>query len=143
MRIALISDIHANLPRSTPALRGRRNWGMDRLASSAISSAMARTLGTAVVETCLAAGERGAIAVLGKHDLAVLKPRADMNRQSRSDRWTRSQLSESENPFLPAPLRGEVRRALFVHADASESAAWHYVTDAEAARASLAGCLRL
>ena len=56
--------------------------------------------------------------------------------------WTRNQLSEASQSFL-ATLPLEVRSGdiLFVHADASDPGAWHYVADAEMARASLSGCL--
>ena len=55
--------------------------------------------------------------------------------------WTREQLSETSKSFLAAlPLEVRSGDVLFVHADASDPAAWHYVTDAEMARASLSGC---
>ncbi len=141
MRIALISDIHANLPALDACLAAAEKLGMDRLAF------LGDFVGygpdpEAVVERVSPLVSAGAIAVLGNHDLAVLKPARDMNpAAAEAIAWTRSQLSESGKSFL-AGLPFEVRSgdALFVHADASDPAAWHYVTDAEAARASLAGC---
>ena len=86
--------------------------------------------------------EAGAIAVLGNHDLAVLKATRDMNATAAEAlAWTRAQLSEASKSFL-AGLPFEVRSGdmLFVHADAANPAAWHYVTDVAAARASLSAC---
>jgi predicted phosphodiesterase len=84
----------------------------------------------------------GAIAVLGNHDKAALVPSKGMNSTAaQAIAWTRNQLSEASKSFL-ATLPLEVRSGdiLFVHADASDPAAWHYVTDAEMARASLSNC---
>ena len=140
MRIALISDIHANLPALQACLSAAKRLQADRLAF------LGDFVGygpdpEAVVARVRPLVEAGAIAVLGNHDLAVLKPTRDMNATAAEAlAWTRTQLSEASKSFL-AGLPFEVRsgEVLFVHADASDPAAWHYVTDSEAARASLTG----
>lgn len=141
MRIALISDIHANLPAFEACLAAARRLGAERLAF------LGDFVGygpdpEAVVERVKLLVEAGAIAVLGNHDMAVLKPSRDMNpTAAEAIAWTRDQLGKDAKSFL-AGLPFEVRSGdmLFVHSDASDPAAWHYVTDAEAARASLSGC---
>lgn len=141
MRIALISDIHANLPALDACLA----------AAAALDAGRLAFLGDfvgygpdpeAVINRVRPLVQQGAIAVLGNHDLAVLKPSRDMNSTAaEAIAWTRTQLSAESASFL-ASLPFEIRQAdmLFVHAEASDPAAWHYVTDAETARASLTDC---
>jgi diadenosine tetraphosphatase ApaH/serine/threonine PP2A family protein phosphatase len=140
MRIALISDIHANLPALEACLSAA-----ERLEAGSLAF-LGDFVGygpdpEAVVARVRPLVEAGAVAVLGNHDLAVLKPSKDMNAAAaEAIAWTRAHLSEDAKSFL-ARLPFEVRSGdmLFVHADASDPAAWYYVTDAETARASLAG----
>lgn len=141
MRIALISDIHANLPALEACLAAAGRLQAERFAF------LGDFVGygpdpEAVVARVHPLVEAGAIAVLGNHDLAALKPTKDMNATAaQAIAWTRKQLSAESTSFL-AGLPFEVRSGdvLFVHADASDPAAWNYVTDAETARASIEGC---
>lgn len=141
MRIALISDVHANLPALEACLAAVARLQASRLVF------LGDFVGygpdpEAVINRVRPLAEAGAIAVLGNHDMAVLKPTRDMNSAAaQAIAWTRQQLSETSKSFLAA-LPFEVRSgdALYVHADASDPSAWHYVTDAETARASLSGC---
>jgi predicted phosphodiesterase len=141
MRIALISDIHANLPALEACLVAAERLEADRLAF------LGDFVGygpdpESVVNRVRPLVEAGAIAVLGNHDMGVLKPTRDMNATAAEAlAWTRTRLSEAAKSFL-ASLPFEVRSGdvLFVHSDASDPAAWYYVTDADAARASLSGC---
>jgi diadenosine tetraphosphatase ApaH/serine/threonine PP2A family protein phosphatase len=140
MRIALISDIHANLPALDACLSAAERLGAGELAF------LGDFVGygpdpEAVIERVRPLVDAGAVAVLGNHDLAVLKPSKDMNpTAAEAIAWTRKHLSEDAKSFL-ARLPFEIRSGdvLFVHADASDPAAWYYVTDAETARASLMG----
>jgi predicted phosphodiesterase len=141
MRIALISDIHANLPALEACLAAAERLEAGKLAF------LGDFVGygpdpEAVIDRVKPLVAAGAIAVLGNHDMAVLKPPRDMNPvAAEAIAWTRGQLSGDAKSFL-AGLPFEVRAGdvLYVHADASDPAAWHYVTDAESARASLSGC---
>lgn len=141
MRIALISDIHANLPALDSCLAAAERLHAEKLAF------LGDFVGygpdpEAVIRRVRPLVQDGAIAVLGNHDLAVLKPSRDMNSAAaEAIAWTRTQLSTESASFL-ASLPFELRSAdmLFVHAEASDPAAWHYVTDAETARASLTDC---
>jgi predicted phosphodiesterase len=141
MRIALISDIHANLPALEACLISAERLKADRIAF------LGDFVGygpdpEAVIDRVRPLVEAGAIAVLGNHDQAVLKPSRDMNSTAaKAIDWTRKRLGSAAKAFL-AGLPLEVRSGdiLFVHSDATDPAAWHYVTDAETARASLSGC---
>jgi diadenosine tetraphosphatase ApaH/serine/threonine PP2A family protein phosphatase len=140
MRIALISDIHANLPALEACLSAA-----ERLEAGGLAF-LGDFVGygpdpEAVIERVRPLVDAGAVAVLGNHDLAVLKPSSDMNPvAAEAIAWTRRRLSEEAKSFL-ARLPFEIRSGdvLFVHADASDPAAWYYVTDAETARASIMG----
>jgi predicted phosphodiesterase len=141
MRIALISDIHANAPALEACLAAAQRLAADRLAF------LGDFVGYGpdpedVINRVRPLVEAGAIAVLGNHDLAVLKATRDMNATAAEAlAWTRAQLSDASKSFL-AGLPFEIRSgdALFVHSDAANPAAWHYVTDVAAARASLSAC---
>lgn len=140
MRIALISDIHANLPALDACLSAAERLEAGGLAflGDFVGYGPDPEAVIARVRPLVAAG---AIAVLGNHDLAVLKPSKDMNPvAAEAIAWTRRTLSEDAKSFL-ARLPFEIRSGdcLFVHSEASDPAAWHYVTDAQTARASLMG----
>lgn len=141
MRIALLSDIHANLPALEACLAAAGNLDAGRLAF------LGDLVGygpdpEAVVNRVAPLVQAGAIAVLGNHDKAVLVPARDMNSVARlAIAWTRERLSDASTSFLGAlPLEVRSGDALFVHAEASDPPAWHYVVDVESARASLSGC---
>lgn len=141
MRIALISDIHANLPALDACLAAaeRLDIGGHAFLGDFVGYGPDPE---GVIGRVRPLVEAGAIAVLGNHDLAVLKPSKDMNpAAAEAVAWTRRHLGEEAKSFL-ARLPFEVRSGelLFVHAEASDPPAWHYVTDAETARASLSGC---
>ncbi len=141
MRIALLTDIHANLPALEACLDAAGQLGAERLAF------LGDFVGygpdpEAVLRRVMPLVQSGAIAILGNHDKAVLVPTRNMNSSAaQALDWTRKQLSDEAKSFL-ATLPLEVRSGdiLFVHADASEPAAWNYVTDADMARASLTNC---
>ena len=92
-----------------------------------------------VVDTVTAHVERGAIALLGNHDVAVLTDDHNMNEAAAAAiDWTRTQLDESQRAFLTElPLFIEEEDRLYVHASAHEADQWHYVTDLYAASRSL------
>ena len=141
MRIALLADIHANMPALEACLTAASKWNVQRLVL------LGDLVGygpdpEAVAQRAAALVADGAIAVLGNHDKAALDGPRDLNSTAaEAMAWTREQLSETAKQFL-ADLPLEVRSGdmLFVHAEASAPAAWNYVTDVEVARNSLAGC---
>ncbi len=141
MRIALLSDIHANLPALEACLAATARHDAGRLAF------LGDLVGygpdpEAVVSRVAPLVQEGAIAVLGNHDQAVLVSARDMNTVARQAiAWTCERLSGASKSFLGAlPLEMRSGDALFVHADASDPPAWNYVVDGESARASLSSC---
>lgn len=140
MLIALLADIHANREALSACLEHAEAEGAGRLVF----------LGDVVgygadpewaVETVMARVGRGALALLGNHDQAALSEGggAGMNASAAAAiAWIRSRLSRESTEFLASlPLEVEEEGRLYVHADASDPAGWHYVTDADAARRSL------
>jgi diadenosine tetraphosphatase ApaH/serine/threonine PP2A family protein phosphatase len=137
----LLTDIHANLPALEACLGAAEQLGASRLAF------LGDFVGygpdpEAVLKRIMPLVRAGAVAILGNHDRAVLVPSRNMNSvAAQAIDWTRQHLSEAATSFLGTlPLEVRSDDLLFVHADASDPAAWHYVTDAEMARASLTHC---
>jgi diadenosine tetraphosphatase ApaH/serine/threonine PP2A family protein phosphatase len=139
MRIAFFTDIHANREALTACLDHAGGGRIDRYAF----------LGDYVgygadpvfaIETVMAHTERGAIAVLGNHDAAVLAPDQLMSNTAFAVmEWTRDRLDAAHNAFIKGlPLSLEDDGRLYVHASAHQPEAWHYVTDRHAASQCLA-----
>jgi len=138
MRIALLSDIHANQPAFAACLARARSEGAERfilLGDYVGYGADPDWCVSTVME--LVAG--GAVALLGNHDCAVGNPRVQMNTEANAAmEWTRSQLGQAQRKFLAElPLTFEEQGRLFVHSDASQPGHWNYVLDAGDAAQSL------
>lgn len=138
MLLALFSDIHANLPAFEACLDAAAAQGAERLVL------LGDFVGygpdpEAVVQRTMELVAAGAIAVKGNHDAAVLKQETGMNpTAAQAIAWTRNHLSPSALQFLSAlPMEVSDGSNLFVHADGSDPAAWHYVTDVQSASVSL------
>lgn len=139
MRIAILSDIHANRQAFEACLAGAREKGAERLV----------LLGDFVgygadpdwtVSTVMELVRKGAIAVRGNHDNAVSDTGERMNVEAQiAMEWTRCQLGAEQRKFLQdLPLTVAVADRLYVHADAKNPAAWHYVRSVEDAAESFA-----
>jgi diadenosine tetraphosphatase ApaH/serine/threonine PP2A family protein phosphatase len=142
MLIALMSDIHGNREALAACLDDAERQGAGRLVF--LGDLVGYGADPAwVVETVMARiGRGGAIALLGNHDEAATAPpssRGVMNSAAEAAiAWTRTRLDAEATAFLKSlPLEIEEEDRLYVHAEASAPARWHYVTDAEAARRSL------
>lgn len=138
MRLAFLSDIHANLPALEACLEALAAQGADRLVL------LGDFVGygpdpEAVVQRVIPLVEAGAIAIKGNHDAAALRNDSGMNpTAARAIAWTREHLSPSALQFLSSlPMEVSDGSHLFVHSDGSDPAAWHYVTDVPSAAASL------
>jgi hypothetical protein len=139
-RIALLTDIHANREAFEACLADAERRGADRLvilgdlvgygADPAWVVAKAKDLAAA-----------GTIILKGNHDEAAVLDRGGMNSDAAAAAaWTRGVLDDADKAFLRAlPLEAEEEDRLYVHADATDPAAWHYVTDADGARRSMSG----
>lgn len=140
MRIALLTDIHANREALLACLAHAERAQPARYAFLGDLIGYGADPGW-VVDTIMSYAERGAICVLGNHDEALFKPlRASMHPDARSAiEWSRTQLNATQRGFLAAlPLQVEDHECLFVHANAWAPGRWEYVTNAFAAAASMA-----
>jgi diadenosine tetraphosphatase ApaH/serine/threonine PP2A family protein phosphatase len=139
MRIAFLADIHANLEALHACLGDARTRGAERFVF------LGDYVGygpdpEAVVEAVMTCVAQGAMAVRGNHDHAVGDMREAMALDAQTTiAWTRGRLGAAARAFLadlPLTLTDDDR--LYVHADASAPARWHYVLDDDAARRALA-----
>ena len=148
MRIALMTDLHANWRAFEACLDHARPLHPDRLVF------LGDFVGygpepTEVVERVMREVERGAIAVLGNHDQALAETRESMISDAEiAIAWTRGQLGSEAREFLSSlPMSVEDDNRLYVHASPQTTPAWIYVNDEttakhalEASRAQLVFC---
>ena len=141
MRIALLSDIHANREAYEAVLAAVAAAGAERVV----------ILGDIVgygadPEWCVSRTRAlmidGAIVIRGNHDQAASAASHSMTENARlAIEWTRNQLDPEARAFLGSlPLEVEDGDRLYVHADASAPASWNYVLDADGARRHLTAC---
>lgn len=137
MRLALLTDIHANREALQAVLADLAQRRVDRLV----------ILGDIVgygpdPDWCLDAVEtmvgQGAICVRGNHDRAVGIPDGTMNANARRViDWTVNRLTARQKLFLSdLPLMVQEDDMLFVHASANDPADWIYVTSDQKAMPS-------
>jgi diadenosine tetraphosphatase ApaH/serine/threonine PP2A family protein phosphatase len=138
MRIALLSDIHGNRQALEACLAHAAGQAAERLVFLGDLVGYGADPAWVVARVAEAVG-RGALALLGNHDEAVLAGGGDLNPTAAAAvDWTRGRLDAAALGFLRGlPLVIEEEDRLFVHADASAPDAWHYVLDADAALRSL------
>jgi len=143
MRIALLSDIHAN----------RQAFQACLAAADAAGAEQFVVLGDIVgygadpawcVEQVQRLQERGAVVVQGNHDAAVAAATTSPHMQSAAGQavnWTRTQLDESQRHWLGhLPLECTDEDRYYVHADASAPERWLYVEDRDDARVHFSAC---
>ncbi|MGL4236342.1 metallophosphoesterase family protein [Tabrizicola sp.] len=129
MRVAVLTDIHANREAFEAVLADLEGHGIDRIA----------LLGDIVgyggdpewcCEKAAELVEAGAVCVRGNHDSAAIGGPEAMSKFARSAMdWTRTRLGDAHRAFLAAlPLQVEDGELLFVHASANEPGAWSYIT---------------
>lgn len=139
MRIAVLSDIHANREALEAVLEAVSHLRPDRLVLLGDIVGYGPDPGFAVdMATRLVAA--GALCILGNHDEAAVHGPVGMTPHAREAAlWTRAQLSPEQRGFLAAlPFSVTIGDTLFVHASARTPADWPYVTDAHAAGQCLA-----
>ena len=129
MRIAVLTDIHANREAFEAVLADVAAHGVDRIALLGDIVGYGADPGWC----CDRAADlvaAGAILVRGNHDNAAAGASEAMSPlASRALDWTRGQLSPAHVLFLARlPLTAEAEGVLFVHASASDPEAWSYVT---------------
>lgn len=139
MRLALLTDLHANREALSACLAHAQEQGADSYAF------MGDFVGYGadpawVVDTVMEYVAQGAVAVQGNHDYSVTRPaRPQMHPEAREViEWTRGQLSPAQLDFLTnLPLTRQVGTMLFVHASAYDPIKWEYVYKADQAERSL------
>lgn len=138
MKLALLSDIHANLQAFQACLAHARDQGAARCAL------LGDLVGygadpAAVVEQAMQLAEAGAVVIQGNHDaMAVAPQHAGATLGASTAAWTHAQLGPAQRAFLAGlPLLHEEGSLLLVHASAEAPARWHYVQDERSATASL------
>lgn len=129
MRLALLTDIHANREALSAVLADIRQRQVDRIV----------ILGDIVgygpdpvwcTETVMDLVAAGAVCVRGNHDAAVTEDDPALNVTARrAILWTRPLLDDGHRDFLSAlPLTRREGDLLFVHSSANDPQDWIYVT---------------
>jgi diadenosine tetraphosphatase ApaH/serine/threonine PP2A family protein phosphatase len=138
MKLALLSDVHANRQALETCLADARARGATQYAFLGDAVGYGGEP-AAVLDRLMGMAEDGAWVLRGNHDDAAVKPLPGSKRADQTGAaWTHAQLSSAQREFLAAlPL--VVRRdfILLVHASAREPERWTYVEDAVGATASL------
>ena len=143
MKIALLSDVHANLRALEACLAHAAAQGAGRLAVLGDLVGYGAQPAEVVRRIRGLAGE-GAIVLKGNHDECAVAPPAQARSLDQSGAaWTHEQLDQDALDFLSAlPLTATIDTALLVHASADAPERWHYVDNERRAEASLdAACL--
>jgi diadenosine tetraphosphatase ApaH/serine/threonine PP2A family protein phosphatase len=138
MRLALLTDLHANLEALEAVLEHAHRQGAEQLAFLGDLVGYGADPGP-VIDRVQAAVATGALAIKGNHDEAATRgaPAAMRADAARAVTWTREHLDPQQLAFLEAlPLTLERGDRLFVHASAEDPAQWIYVLSAADARRS-------
>ena len=138
MKLALLSDIHANSQALEACLAHAHGQGADQFAI------LGDLVGygadpVAVVQQVQALVAKGAMVIKGNHDAMAVTPPADSHHLGSSTAaWTHAQLDVGQRAFLDGlPLCLQHKAILLVHASVDGPELWRYVSDARAASASL------
>ena len=141
MRIAILSDIHANREAFDAVLDAVGRLGVDETVLLGDIVGYGPDPSYAVDKAGELVG-RGALCLLGNHDEAACSPSGGrgMTENARvAIEWTRRQLSSAQLAFLRLlPLSQRVEDRLYVHASADHAARWNYVDGISAAIRCLA-----
>lgn len=138
MRIALLSDIHANLQALDACLAHARAQQAQRFFFLGDMVGYGADPG-AVVDRIQLLAEEGAMAIQGNHDAMAVSPPLDIKTVGDSTAsWTHRQLTPAQLEWMDQlPLALQQDNMLLVHASANEPHLWRYVYDQRAAKASM------
>ena len=138
MKLALLSDIHANIQAFDACLAHAHDQGAGQIAL------LGDLVGygadpVAVVQRAQTLAAGGALLVKGNHDaMAVTPPATVVTIGDSTAGWTHAQLDTGQRAFLDhMPLTLQQRTVLLVHASMDGPELWRYVQDERAAAASL------
>jgi diadenosine tetraphosphatase ApaH/serine/threonine PP2A family protein phosphatase len=138
MKLALLSDIHANIQAFETCLAHARDQGAQQFAL------LGDLVGyggdpAAVVNKAQELAANGALIIKGNHDAMAVTPPATVKTVGEiSSDWTHAQLDDSQRLFLDRlPMTLQQGAILLVHASLDQPELWRYVYDQRAATASL------
>jgi diadenosine tetraphosphatase ApaH/serine/threonine PP2A family protein phosphatase len=138
MRLALMSDIHANIQALDACMLHARAQQAQRFAF------LGDLVGygadpAAVVERVKLLTEEGAVVLKGNHDAMAVHPPPEVKTVGDSTaKWTHDHLSPEQRTWLDLlPMTMLLGNVLLVHASADQPERWRYVYDQRAATASL------
>ncbi|NDY91714.1 metallophosphoesterase family protein [Ideonella livida] len=129
MKLALITDLHANREAVQAVLDHARQQGVQRYAFLGDYVGYGADPGW-VIDTVRQYVQDGAIAVGGNHDAGVVQGASPQMRPEARQviEWTRAQLNDEQARFLTqVPLSRTENDMLFVHANAFAPAEWEYI----------------
>ncbi len=146
MRIAVLTDIHANREALSACLTHAQQQGASRFAF--LGDLVGYGADPAWVLDCIQEyASRGAWVLQGNHDAGVVQgPRQGMNPFARQGiEWTQQQLSQAQREFLASlPQQILWEEILLVHANAWAPGNWEYIDGSiEAARSMQATTAQL
>lgn len=138
MKLALLSDIHANLQALEACLEHAKHHGATQYAL------LGDLVGyggdpAPVMDSIMRLAHGGALVIQGNHDEMALNPPISKKHlgEATAD-WTHAQLTSEHRQFLAAlPLTLRFEACMLVHASADAPKEWRYVDDERSARASL------
>lgn len=142
MKLALLSDIHANLAALRACLEHAHAHGAQQFAL--LGDLVGYGAEPAqVLDQVMELAQGGAIVLQGNHDaLAAFPPNEIKAMGDTTALWTHQQLSLEQKRFLVGlPLTARFEDLLLVHASADEPQKWRYVEDERSAGASLDAAL--
>ncbi|TPK59568.1 metallophosphoesterase family protein [Mesorhizobium sp. B2-4-19] len=138
MRIAILSDIHANREAFDAVLEAVRRHDPDEVVL------LGDLVGYGpdpvyVIEKAVDLVACGALCIMGNHDEAVARNLSNMTENARfSAQWTRERLTSTHLDFLARlPLSLQSENRLYVHASAERPEKWSYIRDVDAAERCL------
>lgn len=135
MRIALLSDIHANLEALNACLRHADERGAERFAF--LGDFVGYGADPAgVMEIVVRYAAEGAVVLKGNHDQAVEKTTSYFNDAAMAAlEWARKMLSGEQKRFLASlPLVVRDGAVCYVHASAAAPERWDYIDSPSAAK---------
>jgi diadenosine tetraphosphatase ApaH/serine/threonine PP2A family protein phosphatase len=138
MKLALMSDIHANIQALHACEAHARQQGADQFAFLGDLVGYGGNPG-AVVDRIMELVGCGALVVQGNHDAMAVTPPTTANKLGEATaEWTHGQLSDAQRTFLGyCPLTAQIEGCFLVHASAEAPERWRYVDDERSAAASL------
>jgi diadenosine tetraphosphatase ApaH/serine/threonine PP2A family protein phosphatase len=138
MRLALLSDIHANLGGLQACLAHARAHGAQQFAL------LGDLVGygaepSQVLDQVMDLARDGALVLRGNHDVMAASPPKESKALGDSTAlWTHEQISAQQRQFLEElPMTTQIEDVLLVHASVDDPELWRYVEDERSAGASL------